>query len=596
MRAINQDEITQLESCGCVCDNWGTVMVDEAFNPKAYRNVTFLGHIELGGTDGSPVEINGIPYAPGIANATVKDCRIGDNAHIYNISGGVNNYEIGAEAAIIGCHTLTCTSNPTFGIGAMAATLDETGSRPVALGPWLTSQLAYAALTDTGFNTIYNSMSARLAPAATPPRGIVGARTVLNGCRHIENVNVGTGARLDGANRIVNATIVSTPQSPATIGAGVIAQECVFMPGSQTTGHACLTRCFIGEAACIESLTAHDSLFFANSHLCNGEAAAIFAGPFTVSEHKSTLLIGGTFMMFNAGSGTNQSNHLYKLGPEYFGFTDRGVRAGSDSYILWPAHIGAFTTILGRHYTHPDTTAFPFSYLVAGADGTSRLIPGIALERISVERDTRKWPARDRRLHGADIIAFEALNPHTIGQMQAGLQILKQHDPYRGALVADGFHIEAKDVDKGIARYEDALLRYYGRFIESHTGTDDQQPCIMHDQWVDMGGLVTNHNRVQMLAEHMTRINTPEELADALADMERQTASDIEAHTRQQAMHFAKAMHLTPDGLVAASRQAQRRHLNSLIAEGTAEGLNTGKDFIGTTLAKELTAQLEAFG
>ena len=37
-------------------------------------------------------------------------------------------------------------------------------------------------------------------------------------------------------------------------------------------------------------------------------------GPYTVSHHKSSLLIAGMFSFFNAGSGSNQSNHLFKSG------------------------------------------------------------------------------------------------------------------------------------------------------------------------------------------------------------------------------------------------------------------------------------------
>lgn len=65
----------------------------------------------------------------------------------------------------------------------------------------------------------------------------------------------------------------------------------------------------------------------------NGEACAIFAGPYTVTHHKSTLLIAGMFSFMNAGSGSNQSNHMYKLGPIHQGTLERGAKT-TDSYIL----------------------------------------------------------------------------------------------------------------------------------------------------------------------------------------------------------------------------------------------------------------------
>ncbi len=105
--------------------------------------------------------------------------------------------------------------------------------------------------------------------------------------------------------------------------------------GAKIGGSSIIERCFIGQSCHIDHLfSAHDSLIFANCNLENGEACAIFAGPFTVSSHKSSLLIAGHFSFLNAGSGSNQSNHLYKLGPIHQGVVERGSKTSSDSYNL----------------------------------------------------------------------------------------------------------------------------------------------------------------------------------------------------------------------------------------------------------------------
>ena len=66
----------------------------------------------------------------------------------------------------------------------------------------------------------------------------------------------------------------------------------------------------------------------------------MFAGPYTVSHHRATLLIAGYFSFFNAGSGANQSNHMYKSGPVHQGVHLRGCKFGSDAYVLLPASTG----------------------------------------------------------------------------------------------------------------------------------------------------------------------------------------------------------------------------------------------------------------
>ena len=98
----------------------------------------------------------------------------------------------------------------------------------------------------------------------------------------------------------------------------------------------------------------------------------------------------------NAGSGSNQSNHMYKLGPIHQGIMERGSKTTSDSYLLWPARIGPFTLVVGRHYKNLDTSSLPFSYLIESNDD-SILVPGINLRSVGTIRDAQKWPLSDGR-------------------------------------------------------------------------------------------------------------------------------------------------------------------------------------------------------
>lgn len=51
---------------------------------------------------------------------------------------------------------------------------------------------------------------------------------------------------------------------------------------------------------------------------------------------------------------------MYKLGPIHQGAMERGAKTTSDSYILWPARVGAFSLVMGRHVNHADTSNLPF--------------------------------------------------------------------------------------------------------------------------------------------------------------------------------------------------------------------------------------------
>ena len=147
-----------------------------------------------------------------------------------------------------------------------------------------------------------------------------------------------------------------------------------FIISSNTSvDNACIiSNCFIGQGCLLDKhYSAEHSLFFANSQGFNGEACSIFAGPYTVTHHKSTLLIAGMFSFMNAGSGSNQSNHMYKLGPIHQGILERGAKTTSNSYILWPSKVGAFTLVSGRHYKNVDSSSLPFSYLIESKDDST---------------------------------------------------------------------------------------------------------------------------------------------------------------------------------------------------------------------------------
>jgi hypothetical protein len=206
------------------------------------------------------------------------------------------------------------------------------------------------------------------------------------------------------------------------VGAGVQARHFIVLSGSRVEGGSLLESCFVGQGVLMHSqFSAEHCAFFANSECFHGEAVAVFGGPYTVTHHRSTLLIGACVSFFNAGSGTNQSNHLYKLGPVHQGIMERGAKTGSDAYLLWPARVGPFSTVVGKHHAGFDAGDLPFSHI--GEDGGRTVItPGVNLVNVGSRRDAEKWPARDRRRdpEKLDLISH-GLNLFTAGRIRRGL-------------------------------------------------------------------------------------------------------------------------------------------------------------------------------
>ena len=270
-----------------------------------------------------------------------------------------------------------------------------------------------------------------------------------------------------------------------------------------------MSKCFVGQACHFgHSYSASDSLFFSNCQGENGEACAIFAGPFTVTHHKSTLLIAGMFSFMNAGSGSNQSNHMYKLGPIHQGILERGAKTASDSYILWPSRVGAFSLVMGRHVTHSDTTNLPFSYLIE-QQNTTYLAPGVNLRSVGTIRDAQKWPKRDARKDPdrLDCINYNLLSPFTIQKMIKGTKLLHNLQYSSGELSDEyAYHstkIKNSSLKKGLELYRTAIIKFLGnslikRLEHLPAGASDKEiqdamkpdTTIGTGHWVDLSGMI----------------------------------------------------------------------------------------------------------
>ena len=96
-------------------------------------------------------------------------------------------------------------------------------------------------------------------------------------------------------------------------------------------------------------------------------------------------------------------------------------------YLFLPAHIGAYSVCLGKTMAHPDTTSFPFSYIIGEGEKTI-LIPGRNLVTVGLYRDINKWPKRDLRPaeHRKSIINQEWLSPFVISKATEGRRILQE--------------------------------------------------------------------------------------------------------------------------------------------------------------------------
>ena len=483
-------EQRKLENNGCYSADWSLVRICDDTDLDNIRNVEFVGAVSLGLVDGSE--------GASIQNARLENCMIGDNATIRNIGSHLRNCIVGPGARIVDTGVVEFEAEAMCGIGTEVSVLDETGSRAVRIYPGMSAQAALLMARAPKWNERH--MLPRLEQKFDNeiPRHIIGANSVVEGCGALINVCVAPEVKVVGARHLRNGMIINNAapgRCLASVGSGVDAENFIIEDGVADSG-VILRNCYVGQGAMLEKgFTAHDSLFFANCSLENGEACALFAGPYTVSMHKSSLLIGCQTSFMNAGSGTNQSNHMYKLGPVHWGILERGVKTSSDSYLMLGAKIGAFSLLMGQHKTHPDSSQFPFSYLFGDEKGATVVVPGVMLRSCGLLRDEKKWPTRDRRLKRKlpmrDRIIFNVLSPLTVENMLTAIDVIDMlltrpadDDRY---LRYRGMKFTRASLERARHMYQLAIYKYLSMRLGD--GPFPEAAGQEATQWVDIAGL-----------------------------------------------------------------------------------------------------------
>ena len=470
-RNLTLDEITTLRSQMCSAVDWNDILVSEDFTPAHVFYARFSGKVRLGSFNKEFELAGGMKKHAGLYHVTLHNVTVGDDCCIENVKNYIANYEIGDNTFIENVDIILTDCRSSFGNGVEVAVLNETGGREVVIYDRLSAQAAYVmALYRHRPQMVakLREVIGKYVESVSSDVGYIGSNVVIADAGYIKNVKIGDCCKIEGASRLKNGSINSTPSAPVHVGVNVIGDDFIISSGASVEDGVTFSRCFIGQACKLgHNYSASDSLFFGNCQGENGEACAIFAGPYTVTHHKSTLLIAGMFSFMNAGSGSNQSNHMYKLGPIHQGIMERGAKTSSDSYILWPAKVGAFSLVMGRHVSHQDTSDFPFSYLIE-QQNTSFIMPGANLKSVGTIRDAKKWPVRDRRAEEdrLDQINYNLLSPYVIQKMLNGVRILKELQ------TVSGENSESYAYQSGKIKRSSLLngLKYYGMAIDKFLG------------------------------------------------------------------------------------------------------------------------------
>ena len=502
-RPLTSEEIEVLKSNDCWAEDWTSVNVAEDFKPNFMHRVMLYGEVNIGAFNKNVEVSQGFVKHAGINNATLRNVTIGDDCLIENVGNYVNNYTIGDDCYISNISTLETTEGATYGEGNLVSVLNEVGEGNVILFSDLNSQLAAFMVkhfSDKELKEKIRQLIKTDIDNKMPERGQIGNNVKIVNTKEITNCIINDFCEVNGAARLSDCTLLGSAHGNVYIGTGVIAENSIIAEGASVINSVKIQDCYVGEACQLSNgFTASTSVFFANSYMSNGEACAAFCGPFTASHHKSSLLIGGMFSFYNAGSATNFSNHAYKMGPMHWGILERGSKTASGAYLLMPATLGSFSVCFGKLMHHPNTRNLPFAYLIADGDKMF-LIPGRNITTVGLYRDIKKWPKRDLRAqeNRKSIVNFDWLSPFSVGEILKGKKILENLREVTGDNVSQYLYheyiIPASSLHKGIKYYDIALRIYMGavlkRVLKRDPAITPPATQVGTSDWDDLSGLL----------------------------------------------------------------------------------------------------------
>ncbi len=537
-RKLKKTEIEFLKSQGCISQSWEKILIKNV-DLNRIKDVSFHGKIKIKELNGNVSYHNKVKVEASITRATLIDVVINGNVYINNVGRLIANYEIESGVIIENAGAIYMEGESSFGNGVETSPIMEGNGRSVKIFNRLNSHIAYIVamyrhnyLMREKINKIIENYSS----SKISKFGLIKKHAKIINARLIKNAHIDPYTTIENTDEINNTTIISTKESPSYIGTSVILKDCIVLKGAHIVDGTVIKKAFIGEGVKLgRQFSCEDSLLFANCEGEHGEMFSIFAGPYTVTHHKATLLIASHFSFFNAGSGTNQSNHMYKLGPYHHGFMERGCKTGSNSYILWPSRIGAFSTVIGAHYDNVDSSDFPFSYITEHGYHQTRLIPALNLFGVGLTRDENKWIDRDRRTGDKkDLIIFEVFSPYTVSKMINAEKILKDikkniNESKDDFVTYKNMIIKISSLDKYSQRYSIAIDLYLcGKLLDFIKNSKNVNDIIknlnsekIYNEWVDAGGLICAKERLDNIIKDIEKekINNIESILEAFKNL-----------------------------------------------------------------------------
>ena len=493
-RHLTADEIELLRRQGNSADDWTQVLVADPFCPGCLRGNLFEGTVTLGAIERRSSN-DDLPLREGIYGSTLRDVSIGNHPAIHNVRL-LCRYALGDNVTLLNIDEMTCSADP-HSVGWLEP-MNENGGRRILPFPGMTIADAYLWARYRGRKRLMQRLEEFTFSTLASEEGRFG--------------QVGDNAVVKNTRTLRNVALRSSADDPTVVDSCIALCDGVVGLGCRIAFGVIASRFLLGEHVCLEfGLRLNDSVVGDNSTLARCEVGNSFLFPAHEQHHNNSFLIAALVMGQSniAAGGTIGSNHNSRT-------ADNELAAGRG---FWPGLCCSF-----KH-----SSRFASYCLLAKADYPAELdikLPfslvnnNVALDRLEVmpaywwmynmyamDRNSRKFARRDRRVAKSQHIEFAPLAPDTAEEILAAMALLQ-----RWMAAADGDEVRADGMEKsrrptvilkareGLRAYEDMLVCYAVQCLEAH-GWPSAASVAAH-RWVNLGGqLMPDADAEQLIAD-----------------------------------------------------------------------------------------------
>lgn len=423
-------------------DDWGKVLVSDAFNPELVKNCKFFGLIRIGKLEPLYLTFNDVRLPVGLYNSTIISCDFGDNVVVSNVNY-MSHYILGNEVMIVNVNELTTTDHAKFGNGILREgekesvriwleVCNENAGRSImpfnGMLPgdaWLWSRYRADELLMQQFKVFTEKKFDHLRGYY----GKIGDRTIIKNSRIIKDTWIGSDAYIKGANKIKNLTINSSPDRKSQIGEG-----CELVNG--IVGYGC--RIFYGVKAVRFIMASHSQLKYGarliNSYLGNNatisccEVLNSLIFPAHEQHHNNSFLCAALIMgQSNMAAGATIGSNHNSRGADGEIIAGRGFWPGLCVSLKHNSKFASFTLIAKGDFPSELNIPLPFC-LLNNEISENKLVVMPAYwflyNMYALARNAAKYPDRDKRTEKIQHIEYDFLAPDSVNEMFTALQLL----------------------------------------------------------------------------------------------------------------------------------------------------------------------------